>query len=216
MCGISAQYVKACRWKVWKTGGRRPGQTDGESDGESDGLRVGWTESRTETRTDGHHHIIIRPVWRRAYNKNAIQSCRKLANIYKYSCVKCNHTLPSRKIKYTGHRVSIQGTRIWNNDIHFIVVMALWTSLLLSFCLCCHLWIPNDGQHRICLITFRPINNKPTSGGQVYQMHHRFNVYVKMTFLCCIVQWTMAYPNKSNHLNGFVVKQFVWKARNTK
>ena len=25
------------------------------------------TDGRTETRTDGHHHTIIRPVWRRAY-----------------------------------------------------------------------------------------------------------------------------------------------------
>ena len=61
MCKISAQYVKACMRKVWKTSGRRPGRTDGDPDGR--------TESRTETRTDGHHHTIIRPVWRRAYNK---------------------------------------------------------------------------------------------------------------------------------------------------
>ena len=42
---ISEKYVKGCRRKVRKTvtDGRRPG------------------------RTDGHHHTIIRPVWRRAY-----------------------------------------------------------------------------------------------------------------------------------------------------
>ena len=50
MCKISAQYVKACRRKVWKTGGRRPGRTD-------------------RRRPDGHHHTIIRPVWRGAYKK---------------------------------------------------------------------------------------------------------------------------------------------------
>ena len=27
------------------------------------------TDGRTETRTDGHHHTMIRPVWRRAYKK---------------------------------------------------------------------------------------------------------------------------------------------------
>ena len=37
MCKISAQYVKACRRKVRKTGGRRPGRTDGESDGRRPG-----------------------------------------------------------------------------------------------------------------------------------------------------------------------------------
>ena len=55
MCKISARYVKACRRKVRKTGGRRPGRTDGR--------RVG----RTDGDPDGHHHTIIRPVWRRAY-----------------------------------------------------------------------------------------------------------------------------------------------------
>ena len=56
MCKISAQYVKACRRKVRKTGGRRPdGRTDGRTDGDPDGD------------PDGHHHTIIRPVWRRAY-----------------------------------------------------------------------------------------------------------------------------------------------------
>ena len=47
-CKISAQYVKACRRKVWKTvtDGRRPG------------------------RTKGHHHTIICPVLRRAYKKH--------------------------------------------------------------------------------------------------------------------------------------------------
>ena len=54
------------------------GRTETRTDGESDGRRVGWTESRTDGdpdgrrpgRTDGHHHTIIRPVWRQAYNKN--------------------------------------------------------------------------------------------------------------------------------------------------
>ena len=55
MCKISAQYVKACMRKVRKTGGRRP-----------------W-------RTDGHHHTIIRPVWRRAYkNLEALLSITPL------------------------------------------------------------------------------------------------------------------------------------------
>ena len=43
---------------------------NGRTETRTDGRRVGRTESRTETRTDGHHHTIIRPVWRRAYNKN--------------------------------------------------------------------------------------------------------------------------------------------------
>ena len=38
--------------KLWRTDGRRPG--------------------RTETRTDGHHHTIIRPVWRRAYKNHGM------------------------------------------------------------------------------------------------------------------------------------------------
>ena len=54
-----------------KTGGRRVGWTDGwrvgRTDGRTDGPRVGWTDGDP----DGHHHTIIRPVWRRAY-KNAI------------------------------------------------------------------------------------------------------------------------------------------------
>ena len=45
---ISEKYVKACRRKVRKT------VTDG--------------------RTDGHHHTIIRPVWRRAYKNWGIHS----------------------------------------------------------------------------------------------------------------------------------------------
>ena len=49
MCKISAQYVKACRKKVRKTGGRRPGRTESRMDGHA---------------PDGHHHTIIRPVWR--------------------------------------------------------------------------------------------------------------------------------------------------------
>ena len=61
MCKISAQYVKECMRKVWKTGGRRPGRTESRMDGESDG--------RTDGDPDGHHHTIIRPVWRRAYKK---------------------------------------------------------------------------------------------------------------------------------------------------
>ena len=45
---------------------------NGRTETRTDGRRVGWTESRTETRTDGHHHTIIRPVWRQAYNKNEL------------------------------------------------------------------------------------------------------------------------------------------------
>ena len=41
-------------------------RTETRTDGRMDGRRVG----RTETRTDRHRHTIIRPVWRRAYNKN--------------------------------------------------------------------------------------------------------------------------------------------------
>ena len=37
MCKISAQYLKACRRKVRKTGGRTETRTDGWTDGESDG-----------------------------------------------------------------------------------------------------------------------------------------------------------------------------------
>ena len=63
-CKISAQFVKACRRKVRKMGGRRP-------DGRRVGRRVGRTDGRTdgdpEGDPDGHHHTIIRPVWRRAY-----------------------------------------------------------------------------------------------------------------------------------------------------
>ena len=65
--------------KVWKTCGRRPGRTDGESDG----------RSRTETRTDGHHHTIIRPVWRRAYNSDGrikTDPMRKSAFIWDILC----------------------------------------------------------------------------------------------------------------------------------
>ena len=56
MCKILAQYIKACRRKVRKTGGRRPGRT----------------ESRTDGDPDGHHHTIIRPVWRRAYTNQGV------------------------------------------------------------------------------------------------------------------------------------------------
>ena len=35
------------------------------------------TDGRTETRTDGHHHTIIRPVWRRAYKNIAIFASKK-------------------------------------------------------------------------------------------------------------------------------------------
>ena len=55
MCKISAQYVKVCRRKVRKMGGPTETRTDGR------------TESRTDGDPDGHHHTIIRPVWRRAY-----------------------------------------------------------------------------------------------------------------------------------------------------
>ena len=54
---------------VWEKYGKR---ADGDPDGESDG--------RTETRTDGHHHTIIRPVWRRAYK---IDDTRTWSNVYK-------------------------------------------------------------------------------------------------------------------------------------
>ena len=48
--------------------GRRPGRTDGRMDGR--------TESRTDGDPDGHHHTIIRPVWRRAYkNVTVIVVC---------------------------------------------------------------------------------------------------------------------------------------------
>ena len=50
---ISDQYVKACRRKVRKT------VTDRRTETRTDG----WMDGRT----DGHHHTIIRPVWRRAY-----------------------------------------------------------------------------------------------------------------------------------------------------
>ena len=41
--------------------GRTETRTESRTDGRTDGRRVG--------RTDGHHHTIIRPVWRRAYKK---------------------------------------------------------------------------------------------------------------------------------------------------
>ena len=50
----------------------------------TDGRRVGRTESRTENRTDGHHHTIIRPVWRRAY-KNSYSMLYQHSNIIKWS-----------------------------------------------------------------------------------------------------------------------------------
>ena len=55
MCKISAHYVKACMRKVQKMGGR----------------------------TDGHHHTIIRPVWRRAY-KNLQITSKLLTQGYRY------------------------------------------------------------------------------------------------------------------------------------
>ena len=83
MCKISAQYVKVCRRKVRKTGGRTDGDPDGRTesakfqlnmskyvgekcgkraDGRTDGDPDGRTESRTDGDPDGHHHTIIRPV----------------------------------------------------------------------------------------------------------------------------------------------------------
>ena len=59
---LSAQYVKACRRKVRKTGGRRPGRG------------VGRAESRTDGDSDGHHHTILRPVRRRAYKSKRSDS----------------------------------------------------------------------------------------------------------------------------------------------
>ena len=50
-----------------RTETRTDGDPDGRTsrtDGESDGRRPG--------RTDGHHHTIIRPVWRRAYKNRVI------------------------------------------------------------------------------------------------------------------------------------------------
>ena len=42
----------------------------------------GWMDGRRETRTDGHHHTIIRPVWRRAYKKLTLLKCLNLALSY--------------------------------------------------------------------------------------------------------------------------------------
>ena len=61
---ISDQYVKACRRKVRKT----------VTDGRTDGRRPG--------RTDGHHHTIIRPVWRRAYKKHLLFVCLSIMCIH--------------------------------------------------------------------------------------------------------------------------------------
>ena len=43
---------------------------NGRMDGRRPGQRVGRTESRTDGDPDGHHHTIIRPVWRGAYNED--------------------------------------------------------------------------------------------------------------------------------------------------
>ena len=52
-----------------KCGKRPDGDPDVRRVGRTDGRRVGWTESRTDGDPDGHHHTIIRPVWRRAYKR---------------------------------------------------------------------------------------------------------------------------------------------------
>ena len=59
-CKISARGVKSCRRKMWKR------LTDRYPDGRTDG----WTDEGN----DGHHHTIIRPVWRRAYKNRIISS----------------------------------------------------------------------------------------------------------------------------------------------
>ena len=69
ICKISAQYVKVCRRKVRKTGGRTETRTDG------------WTESRTDGDPDGHHHTIIRPVWGRAYKNGGLDYEKKSGRV---------------------------------------------------------------------------------------------------------------------------------------
>ena len=94
--------------KVRKTGGRRPGRTDRESDGitpskidtkwrHSNLICITLKQSHVQNfsslcqsmyeksaengRTDGHHHTIIRPVWRRAYKKS-LCPVRQLCTFY--------------------------------------------------------------------------------------------------------------------------------------
>ena len=109
MCKISAQYVKTCRRKVRKMGGRRPGRTDGESDGRTDGRRVG----RTDGDPDGHHHTMIRPVWRRAYNKSSISGAYfvpiGIPTIYWYTMpLNCTYIFSMRKVKASLNSVQVE------------------------------------------------------------------------------------------------------------
>ena len=76
---ISDQYVKACRRKVRKT----------------------VTDGRTETRTDGHHHTIIRPVWRRAY-KMSFGSVYKNYPVHR-ACEKKNKSCSKNRQKIPAH-----------------------------------------------------------------------------------------------------------------
>ena len=76
MCKISAQYVKACMRKVWKTGGRRPRRTDGESDGRRVGRRPGRTSPYHNT--SRLHIIIIKISFLWLMYKNQVFLCNKI------------------------------------------------------------------------------------------------------------------------------------------
>ena len=72
---MSAQYVKACRRKVRETDWPRAGRKDGSR--------------------PGHHHAIIRPVWRRAYRNCNITQNSNGCYLYNW-----NHSINIHKTKF--------------------------------------------------------------------------------------------------------------------
>ena len=162
MCKISAQYVKACMRKVGKTGGLRPGR------------RVGRTEGRTENRTDGHHHTILRPVWRRAYKKDIASSnmFNMKEHVFRLNCM-CVQTYYVYKLHT---QICILGTASWDQMEDIIWATELLVLLghrIFLFCISekkMHFW--KHLIHPCYLITLGHTN---VSNPQTILWHNKFS-----------------------------------------
>ena len=96
MCKILAEYVKACRRKVRKMGGRRP---DGRRVGQTEGRRPGWRPGRTSPYHNTSRMKTGVLTWK-LHKINANNALNRM-KIYK-SCIKIRkNDLKSKKTSKT-------------------------------------------------------------------------------------------------------------------
>ena len=149
-------------------------------------------DRRTETRTDGHHHTIIRPVWRQAY-KNPIplqQIC-----VLSYLCLLLTKVLFGTSFK--SFQYNTEGRRLSNYSIK-LILCSHYRSSCKGLC--------QNKKHEF---------DQYTKGGHFCAAHmalrtHEFQFFLFISMLCFSLYLHLMLSFLVSVCNGFLFKSLLY------